>query len=164
MTQFHFTAWPDHGVPDYATPILAFHRRVGKEHRPKKGPMMVHCRLSISLPLSLSHTHTHTHTHILSHSLSNTSLSLSAGVGRTGTFITIDQALEQVAKEGKVDIAGIINRIRHQRMKLVQTVVSGCGCTFCVVPPPPCVGGSRVGSIWPARAIVTVLFKHSAIS
>ena len=51
------------------------------------------------------------------------SLPCSAGVGRTGTFITIDQALEQVGKENVVDIPGVINKIRHQRMKLVQTVV-----------------------------------------
>ena len=44
VTQFHFTAWPDHGVPDYATPILAFHKRVVKEHKPRKGPLMIHCR------------------------------------------------------------------------------------------------------------------------
>ena len=51
-------------------------------------------------------------------------VSCSAGVGRTGTFITIDHVLEQVEKEGVVDIAGVINKIRQQRMKLVQTVVS----------------------------------------
>ena len=45
-------------------------------------------------------------------------------MGRTGTFITIDHVLEQVGKEGVVDIAGVINKIRQQRMKLVQTVVS----------------------------------------
>ena len=44
LTHFHFTTWPDHGVPDYATPILAFHRRVKKEHKFSKGPMVVHCR------------------------------------------------------------------------------------------------------------------------
>ena len=44
VTHFHFTAWPDHRVPDYATPILAFHRRVRKEHKSSKGPMVVHCR------------------------------------------------------------------------------------------------------------------------
>ena len=49
----------------------------------------------------------------------------SAGVGRTGTFIVVDIALEQASKEGVVDIAGIINRLREQRMKMVQTVVSG---------------------------------------
>ena len=62
---------------------------------------------------------THMHTHTLSHSFNISS----AGVGRTGTFITIDHVLEQVGKEGVVDIPGVINNIRHQRMKLVQTVV-----------------------------------------
>ena len=52
----------------------------------------------------------------------------SAGVGRTGTFITIDHVLEQVGKENVVDIPGAINKIRQQRMKLVQTVVCMCVC------------------------------------
>ena len=51
----------------------------------------------------------------------------SAGVGRTGTFICIDNVLEQVKKEKVVDIAGTVNKMRHQRMKMVQTSVS---CTF----------------------------------
>ena len=50
----------------------------------------------------------------------------SAGVGRTGTFIAVDIALEQAFKEGVVDIAGIINRLREQRMQMVQTAVSYC--------------------------------------
>ena len=48
----------------------------------------------------------------------------SAGVGRTGSYIAIDIALEQANKEGIVDISGIINRLRQQRMKMVQTHVS----------------------------------------
>ena len=48
----------------------------------------------------------------------------SAGVGRTGTFIAVDIALEQARREGVVDIAGIINRLREQRMQMVQTAVS----------------------------------------
>ena len=48
----------------------------------------------------------------------------SAGVGRTGTYIAVDIALEQASREGVVDIAGIINRLREQRMKMVQTAVS----------------------------------------
>ena len=47
----------------------------------------------------------------------------SAGVGRTGTFITIDLALEQAKTEGVVDFIGIINRLREQRMHVVQTAV-----------------------------------------
>ena len=147
MTQFHFTAWPDHGVPDYATPILAFHRRVMKEHKSRKGPVMVHCRsvtdslspsltlsvcLSVSLSLSLSLPLPPPPPLSLSLSLSPPS----AGVGRTGTFITIDHALEQVGKGNVVDIPGVINKIRNQRMKLVQTVVSVCVCVCVFV----CVG------------------------
>ena len=44
VTQFHFTAWPDHGVPDYATSLLAFHKKVKKHHKPFMGPMIIHCR------------------------------------------------------------------------------------------------------------------------
>ncbi len=88
-TQFHFTTWPDHGVPaDYATPILGFHRWVKSQHKPSRGPLLVHC---------------------------------SAGVGRTGTYIAIDNILDQIAAEGLVDISGTI---RNQRMKMVQTQVS----------------------------------------
>ena len=60
---------------------------------------------------------------VATHSKSLKVLFHSAGVGRTGTFITIDHVLEQVEKERVVDIAGVINKIRTQRMKLVQTVV-----------------------------------------
>ena len=51
------------------------------------------------------------------------SFSSSAGVGRTGTFITIDTVLEQVKKYGVVNVAGVINKLRHQRMKMVQNLV-----------------------------------------
>ncbi len=47
----------------------------------------------------------------------------SAGVGRTGTFIAVDMALEQAEKEKKIDIAGIVTRLRQQRLKMVQTDV-----------------------------------------
>lgn len=47
----------------------------------------------------------------------------SAGVGRTGTFIAMNRALEQ-AKGGVVDVMGIVNDMRQQRMKMVQTLVS----------------------------------------
>ena len=90
LTQYHLTSWPDHGVPDYATPLMSLHKQVMAKWSPSKGPILVHC---------------------------------SAGVGRTGTFIAVDIALEQAKKEGVIDIAGIANRLRQQRMKMVQTLV-----------------------------------------
>ena len=45
-------------------------------------------------------------------------------MGRTGSFIAIDIILEQVEKEKRVDVTGVINKMRHQRMKMVQTPVS----------------------------------------
>ena len=44
VMQFHFTAWPDHGVPEHPTLILAFHRRVKSHYDSSRGPLLVHCR------------------------------------------------------------------------------------------------------------------------
>ena len=90
VTQYHFTSWPDHGVPQYGSPLMMLYKKVMAGWKRGGPPIIVHC---------------------------------SAGVGRTGTFITIDIALEQAEKKGVVDIAGIINRLREQRMLMVQTVV-----------------------------------------
>ncbi len=48
----------------------------------------------------------------------------SAGVGRTGTYITLDNVLDQIEAESVVDIDGVIVKARNQRMKMVQTKVS----------------------------------------
>lgn len=47
MRQFQFTAWPDHGVPDYPTPLLIFMRRVKAATPSDSGPMVVHCSAGV---------------------------------------------------------------------------------------------------------------------
>uniref|UniRef100_A0A9J7ZZV1 Protein tyrosine phosphatase receptor type T n=1 Tax=Cyprinus carpio carpio TaxID=630221 RepID=A0A9J7ZZV1_CYPCA len=43
IRQFHFTSWPDHGVPCYATGLLGFIRQVKFLNPPDAGPIVVHC-------------------------------------------------------------------------------------------------------------------------
>uniref|UniRef100_A0A3B3TJ59 Receptor-type tyrosine-protein phosphatase kappa n=1 Tax=Poecilia latipinna TaxID=48699 RepID=A0A3B3TJ59_9TELE len=43
IRQFHFTGWPDHGVPYHATGLLGFIRRVKSKTLTNAGPMVVHC-------------------------------------------------------------------------------------------------------------------------
>lgn len=48
-------------------------------------------------------------------------LHCSAGVGRTGTYMTIDAMLDQIEKEQVIDVFGYVTHIRGQRNLLVQT-------------------------------------------
>ena len=48
VTHFHYTTWPDHGVPQFATSLLSFVRRVQKAHDKGKGvPLLVHCSAGV---------------------------------------------------------------------------------------------------------------------
>uniref|UniRef100_A0A3Q3NIZ7 Receptor-type tyrosine-protein phosphatase F n=1 Tax=Mastacembelus armatus TaxID=205130 RepID=A0A3Q3NIZ7_9TELE len=47
VRQFQFMAWPDHGVPEYPTPTLAFLRRVKACNPSDVGPMVVHCSAGV---------------------------------------------------------------------------------------------------------------------
>lgn len=49
VRQFHFTAWPEHGVPYHATGLLAFIRRVKASTPPDAGPIVIHCRWGAEL-------------------------------------------------------------------------------------------------------------------
>ncbi|XP_025755032.1 protein tyrosine phosphatase receptor type Fa isoform X15 [Oreochromis niloticus] len=47
VRQFQFLAWPDHGVPEYPTPTLAFLRRIKSCNPQDAGPMVVHCSAGV---------------------------------------------------------------------------------------------------------------------
>ncbi|XP_046582364.1 uncharacterized protein LOC124289762 [Haliotis rubra] len=47
IRQFHFTSWPDHGVPGETTAILDFHRVVKDTKTDSSGPLLIHCSAGI---------------------------------------------------------------------------------------------------------------------
>ncbi|XP_033739085.1 tyrosine-protein phosphatase 99A-like [Pecten maximus] len=46
IIQYHFTRWPDHGVPE-PFELLQFYKRVNSGHTAHKGPLIVHCSAGI---------------------------------------------------------------------------------------------------------------------
>ncbi|KAM3849369.1 receptor-type tyrosine-protein phosphatase beta-like, partial [Diretmus argenteus] len=90
LRHFHYTVWPDHGVPESTQSLIQFVRTVRDyvDRSPSTGATVVHC---------------------------------SAGVGRTGTFIVLDRALQQLDGRGTVDIYGAVFELRLHRSHMVQT-------------------------------------------
>ncbi|KAK1169237.1 hypothetical protein AOXY_G10206 [Acipenser oxyrinchus oxyrinchus] len=90
VRHFHYTVWPDHGVPETTQSLIQFVRTVRDyiNRTPGSGATVVHC---------------------------------SAGVGRTGTFISLDRVLQQLDSKDTVDIYGSVSELRLHRAHMVQT-------------------------------------------
>lgn len=124
VCHYHFTAWPDHGVPSDPGCVLNFLQEVNvkQDQVQPTGPIVVHCRLVVlhfffclSVCLSISFTGL-----VFFAFFSK----ISAGIGRTGTFIVIDQIIDQIKKQGlscEIDIQRSIQIVRSQRSGMVQT-------------------------------------------
>ncbi|KAI8434402.1 hypothetical protein MSG28_012440 [Choristoneura fumiferana] len=97
-----YTRWPDYGVPGGggAAPVLRFLqavRRAQQRARQELGDAWAgHSRG----PPIVVHC--------------------SAGIGRTGTFLTLDICASRLAAEGRVDVRGAVERVRAQRAHSIQ--------------------------------------------
>lgn len=135
VKQFHFTGWPDHGVPYHATGLLSFIRRVKISNPPSAGPIVVHCRyehacLTFSTQMTYDLCHK-TKIYISSVKIVDVKKDFllcvcpcSAGAGRTGCFIVIDIMLDMAEREGVVDIYNCVKALRSRRINMVQTEVT----------------------------------------
>ena len=49
LVQFHFTVWPDNGVPNPLDPLVRFVRQVRREMNrfPNAGPTIIHCSAGV---------------------------------------------------------------------------------------------------------------------
>lgn len=100
VSHLQFTSWPDYGVPDSALAMLAF-RGVVREKQ----------------ALSLATMEPQWEGHPLGPPIV---VHCSAGIGRTGTFITLDICIKQLEEEGRVDVRSTVERIRAQRAFSIQ--------------------------------------------
>ncbi|XP_033109523.1 tyrosine-protein phosphatase non-receptor type 9-like [Anneissia japonica] len=113
VAHFHFTGWPDFGVPTSAATILQFRDEIRQNQReavasmgsywtghPGGPPILVHC---------------------------------SAGIGRTGTFCAIDISLSRLEATQKLNIYDTVRKMRRQRAFSIQTPEQYEFCHFAVL-------------------------------
>ncbi|XP_067942397.1 receptor-type tyrosine-protein phosphatase epsilon-like [Watersipora subatra] len=128
VTQCQYTEWYDQDIPS-AAGLLSFRARVKQEIGASTAPLIVHC---------------------------------SAGVGRTGTYIALENLIQEAhderMKPKSVDVVACVNRLRQERMFMVQVpeqylflyeMVSealSCGDTSL-----PCETFSQTLSLWRKR-------------
>ncbi|XP_076254583.1 protein tyrosine phosphatase Meg2 isoform X2 [Rhynchophorus ferrugineus] len=100
VSHWQFTSWPDYGVPSSAKAMLQFLERVRRQQasmvRALEDTWAGHSRG----PPIVVHC--------------------SAGIGRTGTFCTLDICILRLEDVGTVDVRGTVERIRSQRAYSIQ--------------------------------------------
>ncbi|MPC27639.1 Tyrosine-protein phosphatase non-receptor type 9 [Portunus trituberculatus] len=100
VEHMQFTSWPDYGVPDSAMAMLEFLGYVRESQ----------ARLTAAYGSSWT-----------GHPLGPPIVvHCSAGIGRTGTFCTLDICIRRLEETGTIDVKGTVEKIRSQRAYSIQ--------------------------------------------
>lgn len=100
VVHMQFTSWPDYGVPHSALAMLDFRDKVREKQFQAVADMSAHWQGHPLGPPILVHC--------------------SAGIGRTGTFITLDICINRLESTGLIDVRKTVERIRAQRAYSIQ--------------------------------------------
>lgn len=100
VSHWQFTSWPDYGVPSSAMAMLNFLQRVREQQAKMVKDMDDTWAGHGRGPPIIVHC--------------------SAGIGRTGTFITLDICISRLEDVGTADIRGTVEKIRSQRAYSIQ--------------------------------------------
>ncbi|XP_075713893.1 tyrosine-protein phosphatase non-receptor type 9 [Rhinoderma darwinii] len=101
ISHLQFLSWPDFGVPSSAAALINFRDAVKKEQRKLVNEQGNQWKDPAGGPPIVVHC--------------------SAGIGRTGTFCTLDICLSQITDVGTLNIQQTVKRMRKQRALSIQT-------------------------------------------
>lgn len=100
VVHLQFTSWPDYGVPHSAIAMLEFLYKV-REYQSRAVQSLAEKWTGHALgPPIIVHC--------------------SAGIGRTGTFCTLDICIRRLEDVGTIDVRGTVEKIRSQRAYSIQ--------------------------------------------
>jgi len=100
VTHMIFNSWPDYGVPHSAIAMLDFKTKVRQMQKEMTDLLGSNWTGHPNGPPIVVHC--------------------SAGIGRTGTFMTLDICLQRLEDTGKVDVKTTVEKIRSQRAHSIQ--------------------------------------------
>ncbi|KAK7869974.1 hypothetical protein R5R35_013742 [Gryllus longicercus] len=100
VSHYQFTSWPDYGVPHSAMAMLDFLKRVRQQQAKMVATLGDTWAGHPRGPPIIVHC--------------------SAGIGRTGTFCTLDICISRLEDVRTVDVRGTVERIRSQRAYSIQ--------------------------------------------
>ena len=136
ITQYHFTGWPDYGVPDSCKSVLDLLEHVRSKLEGADGNLVVLISiirvrrfLVLKKEKILIREFVQGSTNVLVH--------CSAGVGRTGTFIGLYKLLTKIdteEAEETIDVFNEVFKLREDRCLMVNSFFfccSDCCCSCC---------------------------------